>query len=48
MWEGLKNTVDRGLLAITVVEHDQLTDSNDIDYLAVGSDGRAREGRSRL
>lgn len=48
MWEGLKNTVERGLLAITVVEHDQLTDSDDIDYLTAGTDGRAREGRSRL
>lgn len=48
MWEGLRNTVERGLLAITVVEHDQLTDSEDIDYLTAGTDGRAREGRSRL
>lgn len=28
MWEGLKATVDRGLLAITVVEQDALTDSD--------------------
>lgn len=48
MWEGLKGVVERGLLAITVVEHDQLTDSEDIEYLAVGGDGRAREGQAKL
>ena len=48
MWEGLKNVVERGLLAITVVEHDHLTDSEEIEYLVVSGDGRAREGRSKL
>lgn len=48
MWESLKSAVGRGLLAITVVEHDHLTDSEEIKYLAVGGDGRAREGRSKL
>ena len=48
MWEGLKSVVERGLLAITVVEHDQLTDSEGIEYLAVGGDGRAREGQAKL
>lgn len=48
MWEGLKNSVKRGILAITVVEHDYLTDSENIEYLAVCSDGRAREGQSKL
>lgn len=48
MWEGLKSVVEHGLLAITVVEHDHLTDSDEVDYLKVGSDGRAREGRSKL
>lgn len=48
MWEGLKSVVERGLLAITVVEHDHLTNSEDIEYLAVGRDGRAREGQARL
>jgi len=47
MWEGLKSVVERGLLAITVVEHDHLTDSEEIEYLAVGGDGRAREGQSK-
>lgn len=48
MWESLKTVVKRGLLAITVVEHDHLTDSKDIEYLAVGSDGRSREGQTKL
>lgn len=48
MWEGLKSVVTRGLLAITVVEHDTLTSNPDLPYLTVGGDGRAREGQSRL
>ncbi len=48
MWEGLKSVVERGLLAITVVEHDALTTDTGLPYLAVGGDGRSREGRSRL
>lgn len=48
MWEGIKSVVERGLLAITVVEHDHLTDDEAIEYLTVGTDGRAREGQSRL
>jgi hypothetical protein len=47
MWESLKAAVPRGLLAITVVEHDELTTDTDIPYLPVGNDGRAREGRSK-
>ena len=47
MWEGLKAVVPRGLLAITVVEHDALTTDANYPYLKVGSDGRAREGRSK-
>lgn len=45
MWEGLKSTVKRGLLAITVVEHDDLTDDVDFPFLPAGNDGRAAEGR---
>jgi hypothetical protein len=47
MWQSLESTINRGLLAVTVVEHDRLTDSDDVDYLPVGNDGRAHEGRSR-
>lgn len=46
MWEGLKASVERGLLAITVVEQDHLTD-DDFPYLPRGNDGRAKEGRSK-
>lgn len=48
MWEGLKSSVERGLLAITVVEHDELTQDDKFPYLPVGDDGRAREGRAKL
>lgn len=47
MWEGLKSVVARGLLAITVVEHDALSTDRSLPYLKVGKDGRAKEGRSR-
>jgi hypothetical protein len=43
LWEGLKSTVERGLLAITVVEHDELTDDQSLPYLPVGNDGRAQK-----
>ena len=47
MWEGLKSVVARGLLAITVVEHDALTSDPAVPYLPVGSDGRAKKGRAK-
>lgn len=47
MWEGLKAVVPRGLLAITVVEHDALTTDSAFPYLKVGSDGRSKEGRAK-
>lgn len=45
MWESLKATVTKGLLAITVVEQDELTDDPNFPYLPVGSDGRSRRGQ---
>lgn len=48
MWEGLKSNVERGLLAITVVEHDELTDDEAFPFLKVGMDGRAARGRENL
>lgn len=48
MWEGLKSVVARGLLAVTVVEHDSTSTDPKLPYLRVGNDGRAREGRSKL
>lgn len=47
MWESLRTTVERGLLAITVVEHDALSDDPDLPYLPTANDGRARQGRVR-
>jgi hypothetical protein len=47
LWESLKSSVTRGLLAVTVVEHDGLTTDATFPYLPMGNDGRAREGRSR-
>lgn len=47
MWESLKTTVDRGLLAITVVEHDAVSDDPALPYLPTGNDGRAKQGRDR-
>lgn len=47
MWESLKTSVTRGLLAVTVVEHDALTNADTHPYLPMGNDGRAREGRAK-
>jgi Restriction endonuclease BamHI len=47
MWSGLASTVERGLLALTVVEHDELTDDEAISYLKSGKDGRSREGKRK-
>jgi hypothetical protein len=47
MWEGLKSVVVRGLLAITVVEHDELTSDPAMPYLRVGTDGRAKKPRAK-
>lgn len=46
LWESAKAGVQRGLLAITVVEHDALTNSETFPWLDVGNDGRAAEGRA--
>lgn len=45
MWKGMGESVVRGMLAVAVVEHDALCD--DGDYLPVGNDGRAAQGRAR-
>ncbi|HTQ36898.1 MAG TPA: hypothetical protein VMH77_07665, partial [Steroidobacteraceae bacterium] len=47
LWKAVGANVTKGLLAITVVEHDELTTDPRIPYLKVGNDGRAREGRAR-
>jgi hypothetical protein len=47
MWKDLESRVDRGLLAISIVEHDFLTDDPTFSYLPMGKDGRAREGGAK-
>jgi len=47
MWKDLEARVARGLLAISIVEHDLLTDDLTYPYLPTGNDGRAREGRAK-
>lgn len=46
LWKDLEAGVERGLLAISIVEHDALTDEETFPYLPVGNDGRARQGRT--
>jgi hypothetical protein len=48
MWEGLKATVSKGLLAITVVEHDELTDDPSFPYLKVGNDGQSQHAPMKV
>lgn len=43
MWHGLGDAIDSGVLAITVVEHDALTDDASIPFLTVGKDGNAKK-----
>lgn len=41
LWEASKVRVKRGVLAITVVSHDELTEDVDFPFLPVGNDGRS-------
>ena len=45
MWQSFGANVRRGLLAVSVVEHDYLTDEQEIPYLPVGNDGNALRAR---
>lgn len=47
MWSNLSSSIVRGLLAIMVVEQDELTDDPGLPFLPTGNDGRARQGRAR-
>ncbi len=40
--------MERALLAVTVVEHDELTDDPAIPFIKQGSDGRSAEGAAKL
>ena len=45
MWQSFGANVEHGLLAVSVVEHDYLTDDPNTLYLHVGDDGNALRGR---
>ena len=47
MWKNLRSPVRYGLLAVAVVEHNNLTDDASFPYLHSGVDGRARQGRAK-
>jgi hypothetical protein len=47
MWKDLEARVERGVLAVSIVEHDLLTDDEDFPYLPSGNDGRAVQGRAK-
>jgi hypothetical protein len=47
VWKDLETRIDRGLLAISVVEHDELTDDPRFPYFRAIEAGRAREGRAK-
>ncbi len=47
LWEAAKAAVKRGLLAISVVEHDEITDDQSVPYLTVGNDGRAKKAKAK-
>jgi hypothetical protein len=48
LWHHVGQGVQRGLLAVTVVEHDELTDDPSVPFIAQGSDGRSAEGAAKL
>lgn len=48
LWHQLGTQLKRGLLAITIVEHDELTDDKRIPYIPQGIAGRSAEGAARL
>jgi hypothetical protein len=45
-WESIRGTIKHGLLAVTVVEHDHLTDDATIPFLKQGKDGNAKKVNS--
>jgi len=43
LWKSLGAMVKKGLLAISIVEHDELTEDKTFPYLPTGKDGRAAQ-----
>lgn len=48
LWQKIGQSMERGLLAVTVVEHDELTDDPAIPFIKQGGDGRSAEGAAKL
>jgi hypothetical protein len=48
LWHHVGHSVKRGLLAVAVVEHDELTNDTAVPFIAQGTDGRSAEGASKL
>jgi hypothetical protein len=47
-WNSVGQTIKRGLLAVVVVEQDELSDDPAIPYISQGADGRSAEGAAKL
>jgi hypothetical protein len=47
-WHQVGKLVERGLLAVTVIEHDSVTDDPNVPFILQGADGRSAEGASKL
>jgi hypothetical protein len=46
-WKKVGAHIKRGLLAVTVVEHDELTDDPNVPYIGQGRDGRSAQGAAK-
>lgn len=46
-WKKVGHFVKRGLLAVTVVEHDELTDDPAVPYFETGADGNSARGATK-
>lgn len=46
-WKKAGAFVKKGLLAVTVVEHDTLSDDPSVPYIRQGKDGRSAEGKAK-
>ncbi len=46
-WKRAGEFVKKGLLAVTVVEHDELTDDPLVPYIIQGKDGRSAKGKAK-
>lgn len=47
-WQTYGNSLQRGLLAMTVWEHDEIVDDESVPFIKVGADGRSAEGLAKV